>query len=166
MTPLRLALADDQALVRSGLRALLSAWDDLQVEVEAADGAGLLDALQVRPVDVVLSDVRMPGLNGMEALRAIKELGVKAFDAQQRARMNLLGVMLDEFDEGRSKSYCCSACALLPVDELETALAEARREADAEAIAADDRKSRAKVLHRVLDGAAARLGIDLKLRRR
>lgn len=72
MTPLRLALADDQALVRSGLRALLSAWGDLQVDVEAADGAALLEALRVRPVDVVLSDVRMPGIDGLQAVSALR----------------------------------------------------------------------------------------------
>ena len=72
MTPLRLALADDQALVRSGLRALLSAWSDLQVDVEAADGAALLEALRVRPVDVVLSDVRMPGIDGLQSVSALR----------------------------------------------------------------------------------------------
>lgn len=72
MIPVRLALADDQALVRSGLRALLSAWGDLQVDVEAADGAALLEALLVRPVDVVLSDVRMPGVDGLQAVSALR----------------------------------------------------------------------------------------------
>ena len=72
MIPLRLALADDQALVRSGLRALLSAWGDLQVDVEAADGAALLEALLVRPVDVVLSDIRMPGVDGLQAVSALR----------------------------------------------------------------------------------------------
>lgn len=73
--PLRLALADDQGLVRSGLRALLSAWTDLHVEVEAADGEALLQALADRAVDVVLSDIRMPGLGGLEAVRALRARG-------------------------------------------------------------------------------------------
>lgn len=75
MTPLRLALADDQALVRSGLCALLSAWGDLQVEVEAADGDGLLQALREHPVDVVLSDLRMPGLDGLQVVSALRASG-------------------------------------------------------------------------------------------
>ena len=75
MTVLRLALADDQALVRSGLRALLSAWDDLRVEVEAADGEALLQALQANPVDVVLSDIRMPGLDGLQAVSVLRARG-------------------------------------------------------------------------------------------
>ena len=71
--PIRLALADDQALVRSGLRALLDGFAQLQVVVEASDGEALLAALAAQPVDLVLSDIRMPGLDGfglLEALRA------------------------------------------------------------------------------------------------
>lgn len=75
MTALRLALADDQALVRSGLRALLSAWDDLQVAIEAADGEELLQALSSQHVDVVLSDIRMPGLDGLQAVSALRARG-------------------------------------------------------------------------------------------
>ena len=75
MTALRIALADDQALVRSGLRALLSAWDDLQVAIEAADGEELLQALASERVDVVLSDIRMPGLDGLQAVSALRALG-------------------------------------------------------------------------------------------
>ena len=73
--PLRLALADDQALVRSGLKALLSGFDTLQVAVEASDGQALLDALAAAPVDVVLSDIRMPGLDGFGLVRALRERG-------------------------------------------------------------------------------------------
>jgi DNA-binding NarL/FixJ family response regulator len=75
VTALRLALADDQALVRSGLRALLSAWDDLQVVIEAADGVELLQALSSERVDVVLSDIRMPGLDGLRAVKAMRARG-------------------------------------------------------------------------------------------
>ena len=69
---LRLALADDQALVRSGLRALLSGFADVEVVVEACDGAALLQALDGTPVDVVLSDVRMPGMDGFAVVEALQ----------------------------------------------------------------------------------------------
>lgn len=73
--PLRLALADDQALVRSGLKALLASFDTLDVILEASDGQALLDALADCRVDVVLSDIRMPGLDGFGLVRALRERG-------------------------------------------------------------------------------------------
>jgi DNA-binding NarL/FixJ family response regulator len=67
----RLALADDQALVRAGFRALLENTPDIDVVGEAADGRAAVElALRTTP-DVVLMDVRMPGLDGIEATREI-----------------------------------------------------------------------------------------------
>lgn len=71
---LRVALADDQALVRAGLRALLERLE-VTVALEAGDGQALLDALQAQPVDVVLSDVRMPGMDGIAMLRGLRARG-------------------------------------------------------------------------------------------
>ncbi len=73
--PIRLALADDQALVRGGLKALLSGFPRLQVVLEAGDGESMLAALAGTPVDVVLSDIRMPGLDGFGLVRALRERG-------------------------------------------------------------------------------------------
>jgi len=75
MPPLRLALADDQALVRSGLGALLGGFGQLRVVVEADDGATLLAAIQAQPVDIILSDIRMPGLDGFALLEQLRERG-------------------------------------------------------------------------------------------
>ncbi|MGH8062765.1 MAG: response regulator [Pseudoxanthomonas sp.] len=71
---IRVALADDQALVRAGLRALLL-QQGIEVALEAEDGADLLEKLQAHPVDVVLSDIRMPGTDGIEALLQLRERG-------------------------------------------------------------------------------------------
>ncbi|WP_415840318.1 response regulator transcription factor, partial [Nocardiopsis gilva] len=61
------ALVDDEALVRAGLRALINAEDDLRVVAEADDGTGVLDlARRTRP-HIVLMDVRMPRLDGIQA---------------------------------------------------------------------------------------------------
>jgi len=70
----RVALADDQALVRAGLRALLKA-QQVEVVFEADDGADLLAKLESQPVDVVLSDIRMPGVDGIDALIKLRERG-------------------------------------------------------------------------------------------
>jgi DNA-binding NarL/FixJ family response regulator len=71
---IRLALADDQAMVRSGLGALLR---DLgfEIVVEAADGGALLTKLDTSPVDVVVSDIRMPGTSGIDVVRILRERG-------------------------------------------------------------------------------------------
>ena len=71
---LRVALADDQALVRGGLRALLER-QGIAVVFEALDGGDLLDKLVRESVDVVLSDIRMPGVDGIDALLRLRERG-------------------------------------------------------------------------------------------
>jgi DNA-binding NarL/FixJ family response regulator len=70
----RIALADDQALVRAGLRALLE-QQGIAIVFEADSGQALLDALANQPVDLVLSDIRMPGMDGIEALLALRARG-------------------------------------------------------------------------------------------
>jgi DNA-binding NarL/FixJ family response regulator len=68
---IRVLLADDQSLVRAGFRALLSAQEGIEVAGEAADGQQALDAARRLAPDVVLMDIRMPGLDGLQATEAI-----------------------------------------------------------------------------------------------
>lgn len=71
MTPIRVLLADDQALVRDGFRALIDAEPDLAVVGEACDGVEACELVRrVRP-DVVLMDIRMPRLDGLSATRQL-----------------------------------------------------------------------------------------------
>ena len=77
------------------------------------------------------SDSVVSHLNSLANLRAIRDRGLDVFLEEQRKRMSLLETMLAEFNDGRSKGYCCLAATLLPVEDLVAGLAEARREVGA-----------------------------------
>jgi DNA-binding NarL/FixJ family response regulator len=69
--PIRIVIADDQPLVRAGLRQLMDDHDDIEVVSEAQDGATAVAAVLAHRPDVVLMDLRMPGVDGIEATRRI-----------------------------------------------------------------------------------------------
>jgi len=90
----------------------------------------------------------------------IQENGVEKFEESQKIREQLLDEMLKEFNEGRSKSYYCIAATVVDIDELERALAQARKQANELGP-----KEKANVMHSILDKIANERNYNLKLRK-
>jgi DNA-binding NarL/FixJ family response regulator len=96
--PIRVALVDDQELVRAGFRMMLDAQPDMTVVGEAADGLAAVELAARREVDVMVMDVRMPRLDGVEAARRI-------CSADQRPKVLMLTTFdLDEYAFAALKS--------------------------------------------------------------
>ena len=89
-TPIKLLLVDDHAVVRSGLRMLLEAHTDLLIVGEAENGRQALEKVKTLQPDVILMDVQMPDMNGIEATQQIKAL---------RPHSNILALTMYEDDE-------------------------------------------------------------------
>ncbi len=70
---IKVLIVDDQQLVRDGIKALLEIKDDFQIVGTASDGQEAMEMLKKKPTDVVLMDIRMPGLGGIEATRQIRQ---------------------------------------------------------------------------------------------
>jgi DNA-binding NarL/FixJ family response regulator len=71
---LRIVLADDHATVRQGLKLLIDAQADMQVVGEAGDGRAAIDRVEQFKPDVIVMDISMPGMNGLNATRTLKDL--------------------------------------------------------------------------------------------
>jgi len=90
----------------------------------------------------------------------VQKNGIVAFERTQKQRERFLKEMLRDFNEGRSKSYYCIAATVLHSEELEAALAKARKESTGL-----DIKGRSKILHSILDDVASKKGYRLVLRK-
>jgi hypothetical protein len=90
----------------------------------------------------------------------ISQHGVAEFERQQKERELILKAMLDEFNDGRSKSYYCIASTVLGIGELQCAIRAAREQTKDVAL-----KEKAKTLHSILDHIAKEKGYLLKLRK-
>lgn len=122
MKPLRVLLADDHGLVRAGIRALLQSLPGIDVVAEADTGQRALDLIQQHHPDIVLMDVAMPGLNGLQATAKVSELS-------PQTRVVILSMYSDE--EYVSQALRAGAAGYLLKDagaaELELALTAVAR---------------------------------------
>jgi DNA-binding NarL/FixJ family response regulator len=133
----RILLADDQPLLRTGFRMVLGAEDDLDIVGEAGDGAEAVDLARRLLPDVVLMDIRMPRLDGVAATRAI-------VDARLPVRVLILTTFdLDEYVVGALRAGASGFLAKdVPAEDLVTAI---RTVAAGEAVVAP------RILKRLLD---------------
>jgi two-component system LytT family response regulator len=111
---------DDEKLAREGVRALLETEPDVRIAGECADGASAVDAIRAGGVDVVLLDVQMPGMSGLDVLRALPEESVPVV------------VFLTAHDEYALRAFDASALDYIvkPFSDarFRTAISRARRQ--------------------------------------
>jgi DNA-binding NarL/FixJ family response regulator len=93
MTRVRLAVVDDHALFRAGLISLLGEMAELEVVGEAGEGLGALEIVRRQKPDILLLDVNMPGMSGVEVVRALKEV-----PQAERCRVIMLTISKNEED--------------------------------------------------------------------
>jgi DNA-binding NarL/FixJ family response regulator len=141
---IRVLLADDQALIRAGFRMLLDSAEDIEVIGEAEDGAQAVELAHRRQADVVLMDIRMPGVDGLEATRRI--------DADERlAGVRVLILTTYESDDYVYKALQAGASGFLVKDTEPAELLHAIRViADGEALLSP------KITRRLISDIAAR----------
>lgn len=95
---IRVVIADDQELVRAGFAMVIGSQPDIQVVGQAGDGAQAVSLAESLHPDVVLMDVRMPGMDGLEATSRISALDAAAGDAPRKTRVIILTTFdLDEY---------------------------------------------------------------------
>lgn len=128
---IRVALVDDQQLVRSGFSMLINSQPDLDVVVEAGNGLEALQALGAAAADVVLMDVRMPGMDGIEATRQLMERAAAAPSGSARAELRVVVLTTFDLDEYALAAIQAGASGFLlkdaPPEELLDAIRTVHR---------------------------------------
>ncbi|MFJ4168687.1 response regulator [Paenarthrobacter sp. NPDC089714] len=125
--PIRVALVDDQHLVRSGFGMLINSQPDLEVVAEAGNGIEAIQALSATAADVVLMDVRMPGMDGIEATRRILEQAATQPNGSQRADVKIVVLTTFDLDEYALAAIRAGASGFLLKDAPPEELLEAIR---------------------------------------
>ncbi|WP_457962762.1 response regulator transcription factor [Arthrobacter sp. D1-29] len=124
---IRVALVDDQRLVRSGFGMLINSQPDLDVVVEAGNGLEAIQALNGTSADVVLMDVRMPGMDGIEATTRLLESAAAAPAGSRRADIKIIVLTTFDLDEYALAAIQAGASGFLLKDAPPEELLEAIR---------------------------------------
>ena len=138
---IRVLIVDDQALIRAGFRMILEARDDIDVVGEAANGRVALDFLDRTTTDVVLMDIRMPELDGVQATREI---------SKRHADVRVIILTTFDLDEYVAQAIRAGASGFLLKDTQPGMLVDAVR-----VVAAGDALLAPTVTRRLLDRFAA-----------
>ncbi|MFX1385193.1 MAG: DUF3795 domain-containing protein [Promethearchaeota archaeon] len=99
-------------------------------------------------------------------LRLIKKIGLEKFFIYQQKRIELLKIMLENFNDGRSKSFFCQASALLEIEDIQNALEQSYKRVKDENISQTDLKVKSKILRENLNIKADHKSIELRLKRK
>jgi hypothetical protein len=99
-------------------------------------------------------------------LDRIGEVGLETFLGEQRERRLLVEQLLADYNEGRSMSFYCAACALMPPDLVRQAIGEMEEMLANKQVDGSNLKAKAKAMRTTIQDLASRAGIDLKLRRK
>ena len=97
----------------------------------------------------------------MPNLNFIKEHGIEKFVEQQKKRIKLLEIMIENFNDGRSRSFFCKASTLLDLIDLGSSLDKATQKIKTDKIKQNDVKNKAKILKAILNEVALKEGIEL-----
>ena len=102
----------------------------------------------------------------MPNLNFIKKHGIEKFAGQQKKRIKLLEKMIENFDDGRSRSFFCKAATLLDLTSLENSFDAASKKIKADNIESNDIKTKAKILKSILNEIALKKGVELVKKKR
>ncbi|MCW1250464.1 response regulator transcription factor [Acaricomes phytoseiuli] len=125
--PIKVALVDDQQLVRSGFTMLIDSQPDLEVVLQAGDGPAALSGLAATAADVVLMDVRMPGMDGLETTRRLMERVRSATPGSRLAALKIVVLTTFDLDEYALAAIQAGASGFLLKDTPPEELLEAIR---------------------------------------
>jgi hypothetical protein len=91
----------------------------------------------------------------------VRKYGIEKWSARENEKIAFLKTLLEDYNDGRSKTFCCLSVQLLPLDKLKLALTQAQKKLTAEMTP----KDRAKIVRDVFNGLAIKSGVELKLRK-